>query len=406
MTYPYNPISKIEPEKSKKYQTLTIRVVDEYFDEFLKLTKIPKNKFKREKKGDLLKDFELHFLPEYENDKNPITCYPLVKINIITDDDRNHLMEILNCKLSDKTKSLWWPERPETKCNKKYITIASCNPKYPIYIISKGRWEKRLTSKSLDEMNCPYYLVVEENEYDKYIEKLPATTNAIVLIFTKEYQDKEKEKGNGGSIPVRNFVWEHSIKNGFQKHWVLDDNIDGFYRWNKNKKNKIVSPIFFKMIEDYMELYDNVKMCGLQYYSFYPEISLSRPIIIKNTRIYSCILIDNNLSHRWRGVYNEDTDLSLRILKDGYSTLLFQNFLCNKQTTMSCKGGNTDSIYKDDGLEKKLHSLMEQHPDVVKETYKFKKIHHQVDYNPFKDNKMIRNNKTYNINDYPKIILE
>ena len=30
------------------------------------------------------------------------------------------------------------------------------NPKYPVYIISKGRWERRLTSKALEKMDVPY----------------------------------------------------------------------------------------------------------------------------------------------------------------------------------------------------------------------------------------------------------
>ena len=41
--------------------------------------------------------------------------------------------------------------------------------KYPIYIISKGRWKSRLTSKALEEMNMPYYIVVEPQEYEKYL---------------------------------------------------------------------------------------------------------------------------------------------------------------------------------------------------------------------------------------------
>ena len=49
------------------------------------------------------------------------------------------------------------------------------NPKYPIYIISKGRAESRFTSKALEEMNVPYHIVVEPqeyNEYSKYIDQL------------------------------------------------------------------------------------------------------------------------------------------------------------------------------------------------------------------------------------------
>ena len=42
------------------------------------------------------------------------------------------------------------------------------NPKYPIYIISKGRWDSRLTSKALERMGVPYKIVVEPQEYDNY----------------------------------------------------------------------------------------------------------------------------------------------------------------------------------------------------------------------------------------------
>lgn len=42
------------------------------------------------------------------------------------------------------------------------------NPKYPVYIISKGRWESRLTSKALEKLKIPYHIVIEPQEYDQY----------------------------------------------------------------------------------------------------------------------------------------------------------------------------------------------------------------------------------------------
>ena len=41
-------------------------------------------------------------------------------------------------------------------------------PKYPIYIISKGRADTRLTSKALEKMNVAYRIVIEPQEYDDY----------------------------------------------------------------------------------------------------------------------------------------------------------------------------------------------------------------------------------------------
>ena len=107
-----------------------------------------------------------------------------------------------------------------------------------------------------------------------------------------------------------------------------------------------------------------------------------------NTRIYSCILVRNDLDHRWRGRYNEDTDLSIRVLKDGMCTILFNAFLMDKATTMTMSGGNTDSVYADtpDARLAFAQSLEKQHPDIVKTVARYGRWHHQVDYRPFKGN--------------------
>jgi hypothetical protein len=118
------------------------------------------------------------------------------------------------------------------------------------------------------------------------------------------------------------------------------------------------------------------------------------PPFVLNTRIYSCILIRNDIPYRWRGRYNEDTDLSLRALKDGWCTVLFNAFLARKQQTMTAKGGNTEELYKlngqADGRLLMAQSLQQQHPDVVTITRKWGRWQHQVDYRPFKNNRLIR----------------
>ena len=100
------------------------------------------------------------------------------------------------------------------------------NPKYPIYIISKGRSDTRLTSKALEKMNVPYFIVIEPQEYDDYVAVIDAS-KILILPFSN--------LGLGG-IPARNWVWQHSKSIRAERHWILDDNIDGFIRLNKNKK--------------------------------------------------------------------------------------------------------------------------------------------------------------------------
>ena len=148
------------------------------------------------------------------------------------------------------------------------------------------------------------------------------------------------------------------------------------------------SGTIFKAAEDFTDRYVNIGLSGFQYEMFVPRKQKHNPLIL-NTRIYSCILIDNALPFRWRGRYNEDTDLSLRVLKAGYCTVLFVAFLAEKVATMRMKGGNTDELYRDDGRLKMAQSLQRQHPDVVTIGRKFGRWQHIVDYRPFKNNHLV-----------------
>ena len=127
-------------------------------------------------------------------------------------------------------------------------------------------------------------------------------------------------------------------------------------------------------------------------YRFFMVPTDKHPPYYLNTRVYSAILIQNTIQHRWRGRYNEDTDLCIRVLKDGYCTILFNAFLQEKAGTMTLKGGNTDELYQDDGRLKMAKSLQEQHPDICTITWKFGRWQHQVNYDVFKKNKLRRKN--------------
>lgn len=254
--------------------------------------------------------------------------------------------------------------------------------KYPIYIISKGRWESRLTSKALEKMGQSYHIVIEPQEYEEY-SKVIDPKKILVLPFSNLGQ---------GSIPARNWVWEHSISMGAEKHWILDDNIRQFHILKNNRRALINSNTGFRAIEEFVDRYENIALAGMQYTMFAIDKQRHPPFIL-NTRIYSCILIQNNIPYRWRGRYNEDTDLSLRALKDGWCTVLFYAFLCDKSATMTLKGGNTESLYKlggqKDGRLLMAQSLRDQHPDVTTIKRRWGRWQHVVDYSKFKANKFI-----------------
>lgn len=271
--------------------------------------------------------------------------------------------------------------------------MVSTTPRHPIYIVSKGRWESRLTSKALHAMGVPHYVVVEETEAEMYSKFLDNSAN--ILILGREYQREydtcddlgdTKSKGPG---PARNFAWDDSIQRGYDWHWVMDDNIRMFIRQNRNFKVPVADGTVLKAMEDFCDRYSNLAMAGPNYHYFVPR-KIKQPPYVLNTRIYSCNLIRNDTPYRWRGRYNEDTDLSLRMLKDKWCTVLFKAFLQDKTTTQVMKGGNTDEFYAHEGTLPKSKMQVDLHPDVSRLAWRFNRWHHYVNYAKFKRNHLKR----------------
>lgn len=253
-------------------------------------------------------------------------------------------------------------------------------PRYPIYIISKGRYESRYTAKSLDKMKVKYFIAVEEHEYEKYLEAInPEFGTVLKMPFSNH------GKGSG---PARNWIWDHSIANGHKRHWCLDDNISEWWRYHNNKRYRCESGSIFRATEDFVDRFKDVMLSGLQYKFFVVDNSADYHPFVLNTRLMSCILIQNDCPHRWRGKYNEDVDLSIRVLKDGYPTILMYAFLAGKMGTQTLKGGNTEEIYGD-GTFEKSKMLVNLHPDVVTLVQRYDRWHHHADLTPFKNNKLV-----------------
>tara|TARA_R110000868_G_scaffold94290_1_gene260248 strand:+ start:417 stop:1247 length:831 start_codon:yes stop_codon:yes gene_type:complete len=252
--------------------------------------------------------------------------------------------------------------------------------KYPIYIPTKGRFESRKTVKALLEMKAEFKVVIEPQEEQLYLTILPKEY-ILVLPFSKPTD-------HSMLVTVRNWIKEHSILEGHKRHWQFDDNIKAFYRMNNNKRNKVLSPVIFKCVEDFVDRYENVAMAGLNYMNY--AIPDGRPPYFLNSRVYSMSLVNNELPYKWRGIYNDDTDICLRMLKDGYCTINFNAFSGDKDATMVTKGGNTPIYLTGDLRSNFVDSLTEQHPDVVKKVWRFERWHHEVNYKPFEKNKLIK----------------
>jgi hypothetical protein len=181
----------------------------------------------------------------------------------------------------------------------------------------------------------------------------------------------------------------------------MDDNITSFRRLNLNEKVKVSNGGIFRAMEDFCLRYDNIGMAGPNYYMFAPA-RCKLPPFVMNTRIYSCNLIRNDVPFRWRGRYNEDTIISLDMLKARWCTVQFNAFLQQKMPTQTIGGGNTKEFYHAEGTVQKGNKYADTgtlaksqmqvavHPDVSKLVWKFNRWHHHVDYTPFKKLALIK----------------
>jgi|TARA_R110001632_G_scaffold22542_2_gene64704 hypothetical protein len=343
-------------------------------------------------------------MPEFvQDDHKP---YRTITMKFRRKEDYNNFSTKISQDITERTKSMWHPKLNVTKNLKlrwvqredELSTRSDALPEHPMYIVSKGRADTMITSRSFARMQVPHYIVIEpqdEADYEKALDNFNIRKYVTLLVAPFS---------NHGDGPgrARNWAWDHSLTIGATSHWVFDDNISDFYRLHKNERIRFESGVGFKVMEDFVNRYDNIYIAGPQY-RFFVAPDQPYPAYVANTRIYSALLIRNDCKHRWRGRYNEDTDICLRVMKDGDVCLQFNAFLQGKCATQTVAGGNTaefyhaenveneefkESGYNTEGTVNKSQMLVDMHPDVARLVWRYGRWHHWVDYGPFKGNKL------------------
>lgn len=293
------------------------------------------------------------------------------------------------------------PPKISYQFNKKFT------PKYPIYVISHKRYNKKdcLTIKNLERMNLQYYLCIRENQEEHYRKFIEKQKYSGANILTIDIGDDIK-----GGTSQRNFCWKHSVSMGHKKFWLLDDNMDGWSYFNELNKVKINSPLCFTLLEDIIDNTKNVGIISHNYLGDVPKTDL-RPPLQHNCKNYSSLLINTELldkfNIKFRLLYNEDVDLTLQVLSNGINTLGTNIILVDKKQTGSCDGGNLE-IYGD---KKSIHNKFQDKFNCLYNTWistpirdciklvkhgKDKIPHHEVNYKKI--------SKIYNLKEVKPIV--
>lgn len=238
-------------------------------------------------------------------------------------------------------------------------------PRYPVYVPSKGRADIKMTARCLDREGVPFSLVVEPQEADAYAKRWG---EGRLLILPEN---------DRGLVYVRNWIKDHSVALGHERHWQIDDNITYFGRRYKARRIPCDAGLALSMVETFTDRYANVGISGMNYEMFLPP-HVDTPPFYRNGRVYSISLILNELPLRFRGIYNEDVDYCLQVLSEGWCTILVNAFYAKKTATMRVAGGNTDALYHGDGRLKMARALERVWPGVVETRRRFQRPQHAV----------------------------
>lgn len=249
-------------------------------------------------------------------------------------------------------------------------------PKYPVYIISKGRYEKTLTADNFEESGIDYLIAVEPQEAELYIKKL-GKHRVLVLPFANL---------GLGSFPARNYCWEHAKANGYKYHWLFDDNILHWRKWVNRFRQKwddIATALIY--VENFVNK-NKIDIGGFEEYNFCCKPP-KKPFK-NNCHVYSAMLIKNDLPYRWRLKYNEDVDLCLQVLHNGGTTASCIYYMANKVSTADKqKGGNQTELYQGNAPKKNLlkaKMLESVWPQYAKTVIRFNRHHHLINWKVFK----------------------
>lgn len=247
-------------------------------------------------------------------------------------------------------------------------------PRYPMFIPTRGRVDRQLTAKVFVSDGVPFRLVVEAEEADRHASKW-GRERVLVL----------PESGRG-LVYSRNWIKDFATAEGHERHWQFDDDIQCIDRTHKGRRLPCSAGIALAVVEDFVDRYENVAVASLNA-SMFLMVSAginqmhSVPPFYLNSRCYTDFLVSNRIPNRWRGRYNEDTDMTLQVLADGHCTMLINAFSIQTPGTLTASGGQMSSVagsYQGDGRLKMARELERRWPGVVETKRRFHRAQHAV----------------------------
>ena len=210
--------------------------------------------------------------------------------------------------------------------------------KLNIFIPTKNRVENSTLLKFAQENQQQVTVVVEPQEYQKYITKYP---NFIYLVLPIN---------NGGITYVRNFIKEYTENNLIDNYWQLDDDLTGFFY---REGAKLFRTNFNALKQAQIQFINNgISLGSLEYRQF---AWCAIKDIVLNSFCDSCVFVDNTklfgLRYREYVEGKEDRDFAMQVIKLNKKTARTTLFAFSAPPNGSNSGGLKETFY-DLGKEK------------------------------------------------------
>lgn len=247
-------------------------------------------------------------------------------------------------------------------------------PRYPVFIPTRGRVERQLTARLFAKDKVPFRLVVEAEEAEPHAAKW-GKDRVLILPESKK-----------GLVYSRNWIKDFATAEGHERHWQFDDDIRRMMRAHKGRRLVAPSNLALAVVEDFVDRYENVALASFNATMFialtagFNTMDSIGPFYL-NARCYTDFLISNRIPNRWRGRYNEDTDMTLQVLADGHCTMLINAFAIETPATLTASGGQMSSAagsYQGDGRLLMARELERRWPGIVTTKRRFHRPQHVI----------------------------
>lgn len=210
---------------------------------------------------------------------------------------------------------------------------------WPVFVASRGRPEGK-TFKLLNQSQIFYYVFVEPQEAQEY-QAFHGADKVLVLPLAGQ-----------GIGYVRQLILKFAREMGHEWYWMMDDDINGFFKTVSRKTERITAIEAMMAAQDHLQKLPTVAQAALEYQQF--AWSATKPLRW-NSYCDVCVAINTNrtkgINYRPELRLKEDRDFTLQIVANsGYQTvrLSFYSFDVPKNGTN--KGGCQDD-YKTNGKE-------------------------------------------------------